>query len=398
LRHKPINFAKISVLRLSQFVMLCPFFAADRCRSCSAMATPYSLQLQAKQQQLQQLLAAFLQAELLPPVPSAGRHFRNKAKMVVLGSAEAPVLGIIDQQQQPLDLTACPLYPAAFASAFAHIVAFIRLVKLQPYDLQSKKGELKYILLTQSMASGRWLLRFVLRSQHQLAAIRKYLPQLQQQWPELEVCSVNLQPEHKAVLEGEQEFILTEAQMLAERLNDVPLYLQPQGFFQTNPQLAAQLYQTARDWTAELPLVRVWDLFCGVGGFALHLAKPGRSLTGIEISAAAIACASRSAAEMQLSDFHFQALDAAAFASAQQQSPDLLVVNPPRRGLGAGLCQTVSQLRPQWLLYSSCNPQTLAADLALLSDYQLLKAQLFDFFPHTSHAEVLCLLQLKTGH
>lgn len=378
--------------------MLCRYFAADRCRSCSAMATPYALQLQAKQQQVQQLLAAFLPDGLLPPVASAELHFRNKAKMVVLGSAAEPVLGIIDHQLQPLDLSDCPLYPAAFSSAFAHIQQFIQLVKLQPYDLNSKKGELKYILLTQSSHTGRWLLRFVLRSQHQLAAIRKYLPQLQQQWPELEVCSVNLQPEHKAVLEGEQEFILTEAQMLAERLNDVPLYLQPQGFFQTNPQLAAQLYQTARDWTAALPLVRVWDLFCGVGGFALHLAKAGRSLTGIEISAAAIACASRSAAEMQLSDFQFQALDAAAFASAQQQSPDLLVVNPPRRGLGVALCQTVSQLRPQLLLYSSCNPQTLAADLALLSDYQLLKAQLFDFFPHTGHAEVLCLLQLKTGH
>jgi len=348
------------------------------------MATPYALQLQAKQQQVQQLLAAFLPARLLPPVTSAELHFRNKAKMVVLGSAAAPVLGIIDHQLQPLDLRDCPLYPTAFSAAFVHIKQFIQLVKLQPYDLKSKKGELKYILLTQSSHTSRWLLRFVLRSQHQLAAIRKYLPELQQQWPE-----------HKAVLEGEQEFILTEAQMLAERLNDVPLYLQPQGFFQTNPQLAAQLYQTARDWTAALPITRVWDLFCGVGGFALHLAAAGRSLTGIEISAAAIACASRSATEMQLTDFQFQALDAAAFASAQQQSPDLLVVNPPRRGLAAGLCQTVSQLRPQWLLYSSCNPQTLAADLALLTDYQLLKAQLFDFFPHTSHAEVLCLLQLK---
>ncbi len=375
--------------------MLCHFFAADRCRSCSQLATPYLQQLEAKQQQLAQLLAPYPSGQLLAPVPSEQLHFRNKAKMVVLGSVEQPVLGIVDHQQQSLDLTSCPLYPSDFQLAFTKIVEFIRLVKLQPYDLETKKGELKYILLTRSSHTGRWLLRFVLRSQHHLAAIRKYLPQLQQQWPELEVCSVNLQPLHKAVLEGEQEFILTATQMLAERLNDVPLYLQPQGFFQTNPVLAAQLYQTARQWTATLPLQHIWDLFCGVGGFALHLAAPGRSVTGIEISAAAIACASRSAADMQLHDFHFQALDATAFASAQQQSPDLLVVNPPRRGLGAELCHTVSQLRPHWLLYSSCNPQTLAADLALLTDYRLVKAQLFDFFPHTHHAEVLCLLQHK---
>jgi 23S rRNA (uracil747-C5)-methyltransferase len=136
----------------------------------------------------------------------------------------------------------------------------------------------------------------------------------------------------------------------------------------------------------------VWDLFCGVGGFALHLAGEGRQVTGIEISAAAIACASRAAAELGV-QIEFRALDAAAFAQAAQQSPDLLVVNPPRRGLGAPLCRRVTELAPQWLLYSSCNPQTLAQDLLHLPDYQPLQGQLFDMFAHTEHAEVLLLLR-----
>lgn len=386
--------------------MHCSYYAAGQCQSCDKLPTPYDEQLAAKQQALTELLCQHSQAMFLPPVPSASWHFRNKAKMVVMGEVESPILGI-SQHQQAVDLTACPLYPAAFQIAFQHIISFIQLARLQPYDVQLKKGELKYVLLTQSHATGRWLLRFVLRSQHHVAAIRKYLPQLQATWPELEVCSANIQPEHKAVLEGQVEFILTESQMLAERFNDVPLYLQPQGFFQTNPVLAAALYQTARDWTANLPLQRIWDLFCGVGGFALHLASNQRfqplsestapsniAVTGIEISASAIACATRSAQELQLNNFQFQALDAAAFADAQQQAPDLLVVNPPRRGLGDELCHTVSQLKPRWLLYSSCNPQTLAADLVRLAQYKLRKVQLFDFFPHTTHAEVLCLLEL----
>ena len=373
--------------------MICHYFAAGECRSCVQLATPYPLQLEARQQQLQQLLAPFSSVEIFPPVASKPMHFRFKAKMVVMGTVAEPVLGIA--QQQPVDLTACPLYPAEFVQAFAVIRSFIQQAKLQPYDIETKKGELKYILLTRSYFSGRWLLRFVLRSQNHLAAIRKHLPELLRQWPELEVCSVNLQPDHKAVIEGDVELILTETQMLAEQLNDVPLYLQPQGFFQTNPELAAKLYQTARDWTADLPLQQVWDLFCGVGGFGLHLAQQGRKITGIEISAAAIACASKSAQQLQLTDFSFQALDAATFATAQQQPPDLLVVNPPRRGLGDQLCQTVMRLQPDWLLYSSCNPSTLQSDLLLLNDYQLVKAQLFDFFPHTGHAEVLCLLRLK---
>lgn len=375
--------------------MLCPYFIADTCRSCSALDAAYAVQLETKQLQLQKLLGNFSGYQLLPAVASSEAAFRNKAKMVVMGSADDPVLGIVNHHQQQVELTACPLYPPAFQQAFAHIRSFIRLAQLQPYQLADKKGELKFVLLTQSQATGQWMLRFVLRSKNHLASIIKHLPTLQQQWPELLLCSVNLQPEHKAVLEGETEIVLTEQQQLPEQLNDVPLFIQPQSFFQTNPVLAAQLYQSARDWTADLPIKRVWDLFCGVGGFALHLAKSGREITGIEISPAAIACAQRSAALMQDVKLQFQALDADAFAKAQQQSPDLLVVNPPRRGLGAALCRTVSQLQPVWLLYSSCNPQSLVQDLAALANYQLEKAQLFDFFPHTNHAEVLCLLKRR---
>ena len=78
---------------------------------------------------------------------------------------------------------------------------------------------------------------------------------------------------------------------------------------------------------------------------------------------------------------------------AAAQAPDLLVVNPPRRGLGEALCQDIQRLAPHWLIYSSCNAQTLAQDLTALPDYKLLKVQLFDMFAHSSHYEVLTLLQ-----
>ena len=312
--------------------------------------------------------------------------------MVVMGTSDMPVLGIL-HAGSPVDLTNCQLYPAGFQQAFSHLTAFIRLVRLEPYQLETRRGELKFILLSYSELDG-WLLRFVLRSQHQLAAIRKHLPTLQKQWPELTVVTVNLQPEHKAILEGEQEFVLSHQSMLRQQLNDIVLYLQPQSFFQTNTEVAAALYQTARDWTADLQPARIWDLFCGVGGFALHLATPGIQVTGIEISAPAIDCASRAAQERGV-QIDFRALDASAFADAAEQAPDLLVVNPPRRGLGATLCQRIDVLRPKALLYSSCNPVSLARDLQSLPAYQPQRAQLFDMFPHTDHAEVLVLLQRR---
>ncbi len=379
--------------------MHCQHFQAGRCQSCQWLAKPYARQLADKQQQLTELLAPLQPLELLAPVASAEQGFRYKAKMVVLGSVEQPVLGIVNAKGEQVDLADCPLYPASFAPVFALCKAFISRTKLTPYDIASRRGELKYILLSQSLHSGRFMLRFVLRSKSCLASITKHLPWLLQQLPELELCSVNLQPAAAAILEGAEEIVLTSQNVLAEQLNQVPLYLQPQSFFQTQPVMAASLYGTAAQWAAAIQqdgkFSQIWDLFCGVGGFGLHLLKPGQSLVGIEIAPAAIASAKRSAAELGLANVSFQALDASAFASAAANPPDLLVVNPPRRGLGTTLCQDIERLAPGWLLYSSCNAQTLVQDLVKFRQYQLFKVQLFDMFAHSSHYEVLTLLQKK---
>ncbi|WP_333608830.1 23S rRNA (uracil(747)-C(5))-methyltransferase RlmC [Arsukibacterium sp.] len=382
--------------------MQCQHFQAGRCQSCNWLDKPYPQQLQLKQQQLAALMAPFAPAQLLAPMASAEQGFRYKAKMVALGSVAQPVLGIINAKGEQVDLADCPLYPDSFAPVFALCKAFICRARLTPYDIASRNGELKYILLSQSLHSGRFMLRFVLRSKNCLASITKHLPWLLQHLPELELCSVNLQPAAAAIIEGAEEIILTEQTVLAEQLNQVPLYLQPQSFFQTQPVIAASLYRTAAQWLAELQqqqgqFRQIWDLFCGVGGFGLHLVQPEQRLVGIEISAAAINSAQRSAAELGLSKVSFAALDATAFAHAAAKAPDLLVVNPPRRGLGAALCQDIERLAPGWLLYSSCNASTLAQDLAQLSQYQLLKVQLFDMFAHSSHYEVLSLLCRKSS-
>ncbi|SNY44777.1 23S rRNA m(5)U-747 methyltransferase [Arsukibacterium tuosuense] len=378
--------------------MQCHHFQAKRCQSCQWLAKPYPQQLADKQQQLTALLTAFQPEQMLAPVASAEQGFRYKAKMVVLGTLDDPILGIVNAQGEQVDLADCPLYPNSFAPVFALCKDFIRRANLTPYDIASRLGELKYILLSQSLHSGRFMLRFVLRSKNCLASVTKHLPWLAQQLPELELCSVNIQPAAAAILEGPQEIVLTAQTVLAEQLNQVPLYLQPQSFFQTQPVMAANLYQTAARWAAELQqqlgeFQQIWDLFCGVGGFGLHLVKPGQTLVGIEIAPAAIASAKRSAAELGLADVSFQALDASAFANAAAKAPDLLVVNPPRRGLGAALCQDIDRLAPDWLLYSSCNAATLAQDLAGLKHYKLIKVQLFDMFAHSSHYEVLNLVQ-----
>ncbi|WP_336754947.1 23S rRNA (uracil(747)-C(5))-methyltransferase RlmC [Pantoea sp. USHLN298] len=371
--------------------MHCALYDANRCRSCQWLEKPYPQQLTDKQSWLEQLLAQQPVAQWLPPITSPQQAFRNKAKMVVSGSVERPVFGMVQRDGEAIDLCDCPLYPASFQPVFTALRPFIARAGLTPYNVARKRGELKYLLLTESQQGGM-MLRFVLRSTTKLEQLRAALPELQQQLPQLMVISANIQPVHMAILEGEQEIALTPAQSLAENFNGVPLWIRPQSFFQTNPQVASALYATARQWVRELSVTSMWDLFCGVGGFGLHCATPEMQLTGIEISAEAIKCAQRSAQMMGLEKVQFAALDSTAFATGRDAVPQLVLVNPPRRGIGAELCDYLSQMAPDYLLYSSCNPQTLAQDVARLSDYQLSKVQLFDMFPHTAHFEVLALL------
>lgn len=381
----------------------CQHYQQGHCQSCQWLDLPYVTQLDKKQQHLKQQLAHIdcSQTQWEAPYTSELQAFRNKAKMAVSGMVERPILS---HPQSTVDLTDCPLYPAHFAQIFAVLKDFIARAGLVPYNIAKQKGELKYILLTESQMDGGLMLRFVLRSETKLPLIQREFAGLMAKLPQLKVVSLNIQPQHAAILEGEKEILLTEQQTLPESFNQIPLFIRPQGFFQTNPKVAEGLYGTAQHWIKDLPITRLWDLFCGVGGFGLHCAtvlqqaNPNKEieLTGIEISASAIAAATQSAQQLGLKNVNFQALDAKNFAFEQSQTPDLVIVNPPRRGIGSELARFLNKLAPHFILYSSCNAETMGNDLTKLSDYQLQKIQLFDMFPHSHHYEVLCLLERKT--
>lgn len=375
--------------------MHCHHFIADRCRSCALLPQPYGRQLAAKQADAEQQLAAWPQLDWLAPQASGEQGCRNKAKMVVSGSVDEPLLGIINHHGQAVDLCDCPLYPAAIQQALPLLRQFIHDARLPPYDIPSRRGELKYLLLTVDEASGQLMLRLVLRSRESEGRIRKQLPSLLAALPALQVVSINLQPQPMAIVEGPDELLLTTATALPMQLGPLALQLQPQGFFQVNTAVASALYQRAADWAAERQPAALWDLFCGVGGFALACAQRGLAATGIEVSAAAIASATAAAARLKLPHAQFRALDATDFALGQSQVPELVIVNPPRRGIGQPLAEFLERSPCQTLLYSSCNVASLVRDLAWLPSFTPARGQLFDMFPHTHHYELLLQLERR---
>ncbi len=373
-------------------VMYCKYFAAKKCLSCSELATPYPQQLIKKQQHLEQLLHGIPVKQYLVPVASEVSAFRNKAKMAVAGSVELPILGINQPGKEPIDLCDCPLYPPAFHKSFPVIKQFIGRVGLVPYNINKRRGELKYLLITQNERE-ELLLRFILRSETKLSRLKIELPWLLTKLPNVAVVSANIQPIHMARLEGDKEINLTKNTMLKQTINSIPLYIKAGSFFQTNRIIAEKLYATAKKWVSTLAISEIWDLFCGVGGFGLHCKTKTNKLIGIEINSEAIECAQRTIRDMSFDNIDFQSLDSTAFALQQKQLPDLVLVNPPRRGIGQSLCHYLNKMAPTFILYSSCNASTMVSDINLLDHYQIEKVKLFDMFPNTMHYEVLVLLR-----
>lgn len=430
--------------------MLCQLHDASLCRSCPNLDLPLAQQLHLKQSAVQATFAGQVEtAAWLEPFASAPSHFRNKAKLAVSGTTQAPVLGLVDRFDNGTDLTSCPLHVNEIKAALAPLTRAITRMGLQPYSIVKRRGELKHVLVTAS-ANGQLMVRFVLRSTAQLPAIRKGAARLQSELPGLRVLSVNIQPRPAAILEGEREIILSQDSTLDMPLylpelggdgvvvnnkkSVLPLVLPPQSFFQTNSDVAAGLYAQARAWARDytggqagaLTGVEaeregaggqagaltgepgaggahpeaaqnnqsIWDLYCGVGGFALALARPGVQVLGVEVSAPAIDGARAAAAQLGLTSpqVRFEAGDASVLDASGQvyghDKPDLLVVNPPRRGIGE-LAASIEGSGIKRVLYSSCNPASLAKDLEVMSSYRVRRARLFDMFPNTNHAEVL---------
>jgi len=380
--------------------MQCDYFDRGVCRSCTLMGQPYADQVLDKEIRTRELLHDAVErsggpgaVEWLPAITSPESGYRNKAKMVVGGTVQRPTVGILDHRQRGVDLRHCGICTPGIRRALPVLADFVADAGLVPYDVAARRGELKFVLVTES-PDGELMVRFVLRSEGQLPRLREHLGALRQVLPEAVVVTANLLPEHKAVTEGDREIVLTEQETLSMRFDAVTMHLRPQSFFQTNTAVAAQLYDQATAWADEVAPASMWDLYCGVGGFALHAARPGRAVTGIETSREAIRSAKQSAREAGLADVRFAADDATehALRARVDAVPELVVVNPPRRGIGATLATWLEESSVEHVVYSSCNPVTLATDLARMPSLRLRRARVLDMFPQTGHLEAVTLL------
>lgn len=374
--------------------MKCHHFLNKHCHSCDLLSHDYASSISFKEQALAQLFPQHIDKIKPSVICAQGTDgTRNKAKLAVALIRDEIEFGFYESDMQFKKLEDCPLHAPAINAVLIELKKLCVTHKIIPYDLVSKKGELKYVLITYSENANELLLRFVLRSKESLHRLKKLTSDLIALNPTVKVVTANIQSTHQAILEGDEEMVLTESDCIAHHFDQFVLFQGPRSFFQTNTAMALQLYQQFQKELSGLSIHSFLDLYCGVGAFSFFAEKYCSKVVGVEISDAAIFYANK-AREKNNSHVNFAAMDVEVFLKNQRENDfDAIMVNPPRRGLNEMIISHLKKLAPTYLFYSSCNAQTLHRDLLQLeSQYQIKSLQIFDMFPFTSHFETLAIL------
>lgn len=358
----------------------CGYFQVGACRSCTWIDRTENEYFSEKQSGYDVAL-----------VKSPGLfHSRNKAKIVVSGTRKHPLLGL-----QDTEILSCPLHTPVINEIIAAIKPLLVEFGIDPYDLKTKRGELKYLLLTHATGTGEVMLRFVLRSKTSFMIAQRMAEHLQKKFRHLKVVSVNIQPKHTAIIEGDEEILLSEQSTLNDKIGDLRFILGPKTFYQVNSPVALALYIKAQKEAKALAPSTILDLFCGIGAFAQFCSGAANHVVGVELAEDSIAYAKKSAKLNGIVNCEFVAMDVELYLRQHLDFyADLVVINPPRRGLGEGICKMLLQLKPATIFYSSCNPITLERDIGFLStDYSVVEKTPFDMFTLSHHVEVFTILK-----
>jgi 23S rRNA (uracil747-C5)-methyltransferase len=377
--------------------MKCEYFKNNKCNSCNLLDSSYMESLLLKEHELKQLFPIHL-SSIKPTIAISDEvsKSRNKAKFAVFPQNEKITFGFYHRDGAPRELEFCPLHAEGINALLPSIRDILEQHKIKPYDINSKSGELKYLLITSSQQhnNDEFLLRFVMRSKDCLVRLKRAAAEICSVFPAIKVITANIQPIHQAIIEGNEEIVLTNDSVIIHQFDEFQLAMGAKSFFQVTPEIAKLLYNAVANSVAEDTPASLIDLYCGVGVFSFYATRYCPDITGVEISKEAIDCANYSA-NLNHIKANFIAMDVELYLKNNQKKFEAVLINPPRRGLNAAIISMIKDVAPKFIYYSSCNAQTMARDFSAMQDiYEIKSLQIFDMFPFTSHYETLmCLIR-----
>ena len=377
---------------------------AGPCGGCSLRHLDYAAELRAKQESV---LDAFrriggLEVPVLDiqPSPEVDRY-RNKVQFPVgVDKNGVPCIGFYaGRTHRIVPCPDCKLQPGVLNEIGNALCAFFAQQGIRPYDEQSGKGLVRHIFLRRGAHSGQIMVCLVC-TRAKLPHAEQLCTALRGQFPAISTILLNVNAKSTNVILGSENHILYGPGYIEDTLCGVPVRLGPLSFYQVNTLAAERLYGVAAQYAQLTPDDTLLDLYCGMGTIGLSMAEQCRELIGVEIVPEAIESAKANAARMgeavaaKSRFFCADAGQAATQLAAEGLHPDIVMLDPPRKGCDEATLSAVVRMAPRRVVYVSCNPATAARDAAWLEQngYHAEKVQPVDLFPRTKHCETVVLL------
>lgn len=383
---------------------ICP--VADMCGGCCYQHITYEEELRAKEKKVRDALTriggqdgAVLQGITGAPTTE---HYRNKAQYPVGRDAHG---NIVTGFYRPRSHDIVPVERCLIQSETAdHIAAVVRQwmqeFDVPPYDYAAKRGTIRHIYVRVGEKSGESQLTLIAATR-KMPALDELVRRLREAEPSLTGVLLNHNQRGDNVILGDRTDVLWGEPMLEDRLCGHSFLLSPEAFYQVNHAQAERLYACAVEFAGLTGQETVIDLYCGAGTITLTLAERVKQVIGVEIVPEAVENARQNAVRNAMDNVEFICADAGQAArqlAVRGVRPDVLVVDPPRKGLDEQTRDAILKIMPPRVVYVSCDPATLGRDVRELTGagYRLVCAQAFDLFPRTGHVETVVSLVRKT--
>ncbi|MDR0913748.1 MAG: 23S rRNA (uracil(1939)-C(5))-methyltransferase RlmD [Oscillospiraceae bacterium] len=388
----------------------CEHFA--QCGGCAYRHINYGEELRIKQQQVEDALQRIggidtkteLKMNKIVGADGNTNAYRNKVQLPFGTNQQGKVITgyYAYHSHRVVDCCNCLLNPPIFNEIAEFARDFANTHSLRVYDENTRKGLLRHLYIRQGYKTDQIMVCLVLnaggfRQESEFAA------ELTASFAQVSSVAINTNRENTNVILGRQNRILFGKEHIATQLFGLEFSLSPLSFFQVNPQQTEKLYAIAQEFAALTKDDILLDLYCGIGSIGLTLAAQCKKVIGVEIIPSAVKNATANAQHNNITNAEFICADASSAAASFAKSgllPNVVIIDPPRKGCTPEVLAAIVQMHPKKIVYVSCNPSTLARDLKILaqSGYTAVAATPVDMFPRTAHVETVVLLsKLKSA-
>lgn len=382
----------------------------QKCGGCSLRHMNYEATLSLKREIVQNLVGKTLENEIKVKQTIGMKepyHYRNKAQYPIGYDKQGKVTtGVFaNRTHEIITMQKCKIQHPISEYIVKLVVGFLQENNISAYQEETNQGVFRHIVVKIGKKTKEVMCVFVVNQKEipkEKELVDNLLQNFKKKHPEYELKTIvkNINTKNTNVILGNQNIILYGEGYIYDKLGDYTFKISPMSFYQVNPIQTEILYNEAIKGADIQKEDVVLDLYCGIGTIGIYASKFAKQIYGIEIIEQAIEDAKENAKENNIQNIEFicgdveQAL--ADLLDNKKVQPNVIIVDPPRRGLDNTTIQNILKVQPQKVVYISCNPATMVRDLKLLGEkYDIKEIQPVDMFPFTSHVECICVMSKR---